>query len=832
MTAATETPVPEPTVLSARPVVLMTGAAGNLGAALAQGLAADYQVVGLDLKGDSDTFPLIEADLTDKGSIEEALGEVRNRFGGRLASVIHLAAYFDFSGEDHPLYEKLNVQGTRLFLNALQAFEVEQFVYASTMLVHAPVRPGETLDESQPLDPRWIYPQSKAAAEAAIAEAHGHIPYVLLRLAGVYDEAAAVPTLSQQIARIYARDFESHLYSGDTDVGQSMLHKDDMVEAFVRTVDRRGELPADAAILVGEPDALSYQQIQDQVGQLIHGEDWPTLEAPKPIAAAGAWAQEKLEPVVPDALDQGEKPFIRPFMVRMADDHYALDISRARSWLGWSPRHRLAEVMPALVQALKDDPKAWHEANGVPIPAWIDDAEAEGLDPEQVRQSYESQVQTAHGAHRWAHLVNMGLGAWLVAVSPLLGLDDDRFLISQLASGLALMVLGGLSLSPRFWLARFAAAVVGLWIVFAPMLFWTPSGGTFLNALLVGGLAMGFALGFRPDPGVSPVAELDGPTTPPGWSYNPSDWVQRLPIIALALFGLFFSLSLAAYQLGHIDSVWEPFFAGGPDPKNGTEEIITSEVSEAWPIPDAAIGALVYALEIVTGIIGSRRRWRTMPWLVIAFGLMIVPLGVVSIGFIIIQPIVIGTWCTLCLIGAAAMLLQVPYAMDELIASLQFLARRKRAGHPILRTLLRGDTDEGPNEPAVDELARPFGAIAKDMVQGGVNLPWNLALATLIGVWLMFTRLTLGAEGAMADADHLIGALVVTTVAIAAAEVTRTARLALPLLGVALLVTPFTFEGSNAQTIASLVCGLALIALAVPRGPIAGRYGRWTRRII
>ena len=161
-----------------------------------------------------------------------------------------LAAYFDFSGEDHPLYEKLNVQGTRLFLNALQGFEVEQFVYASTMLVHAPVRPGETLDESQPLDPRWIYPQSKAAAEAAFAEAHGHIPYVLLRLAGVYDAESAVPTLSQQIARIYARDFESHLYSGDTDVGQSMLHKDDMVEAFVRTVDRRGDLPADAEVLL------------------------------------------------------------------------------------------------------------------------------------------------------------------------------------------------------------------------------------------------------------------------------------------------------------------------------------------------------------------------------------------------------------------------------------------------------------------------------------------------------------------------------------------------------------------------------------------------------
>ena len=37
--------------------------------------------------------------------------------------------------------------------------------------------------------------------------------------------------------------------------------------------------------------------------------------------------------------------------------------------------------------------------------------------------------------------------------------------------------------------------------------------------------------------------------------------------------------------------------------------------------------------------------------LVVLFGLMIAPLGVVSIFFIIIQPILIGTWSTLALIG-------------------------------------------------------------------------------------------------------------------------------------------------------------------------------------
>lgn len=70
-------------------------------------------------------------------------------------------------------------------------------------------------------------------------------------------------------------------------------------------------------------------------------------------------------------------------------------------------------------------------------------------------------------------------------------------------------------------------------------------------------------------------------------------------------------------------------------------------MSEAWPVPDAGLGALTYALEIIVGCIGSARRWRTMPWLVVLFGIMIVPLGAISIFFIVIQPIVIGTYSTL-----------------------------------------------------------------------------------------------------------------------------------------------------------------------------------------
>ena len=271
------------------------------------------------------------------------MGRLRAGYGARIASVVHLAAYFDFTGKDHPLYEQVNVEGTRRLLRALQDFEIAQLVYAGTMLVHAPGEPGTRVDEQAPIEPKWAYPESKAAAEAVIREEHGSIPYVLLHCAGLYDDRTAVPTLAEQIARIYERELKSHLYAGDLRAGQAFVHKDDMIDAFRRVIDRRDRLPGDATILVGEPDAVGYGALQEMIGRLIHGdEEWTTVTVPKTVAKAGAWIEELSEPVVPDAIDQGEKPFIRPFMIDMADDHYALDISRARDLLDWQPTRTTA----------------------------------------------------------------------------------------------------------------------------------------------------------------------------------------------------------------------------------------------------------------------------------------------------------------------------------------------------------------------------------------------------------------------------------------------------------------------------------------------------------
>jgi hypothetical protein len=169
--------------------------------------------------------------------------------------------------------------------------------------------------------------------------------------------------------------------------------------------------------------------------------------------------------------------------------------------------------------------------------------------------------------------------------------------------------------------------------------------------------------------------------------------------------------------------------------------------------------------------------------MVLFFGILIVPLGVVSIYFIIIQPIVIGTWCTLCLIAAAAMLLQIPYSFDEILATLQFLKDRRQKGKSLWHVLWHGDTMENGKMDDTDEFSASPITVLRQIVLTGVRFTWTMVASIAIGIALMFTRIIFGTSGTAADNDHVIGSLVVTFSIMALSEVARPLRFANILFG-------------------------------------------------
>ncbi len=366
-------------------IVIVTGSNGRIGGAVMRRFAGRFgMVVGFDRKAPTPPPPgcvAVPVDVSSDESVLAGLRIIRAHHGERVSSVVHLAAYYDFLGEPSPKYDEITVEGTRRMLRGLREldFQVEQFIFSSTMLVHRPAEPGLFIDEEWPVEATWAYPASKVRTEQVMRDERGDIPVVMLRIAGVYDDGCHSIPLAHQIQRIDERQFNSRLYSGSTAHGQSFLHMDDLVDAIDALVERRGALPPELPLLLGEPDTLTYDELQHTFVRLIHGEHgdaWETVEIPgalSPAAKIGAWVQDRLP---------GPDPFIRPWMIDRANDHYALDITRAQTLLDWEPKRTLRETLPKMIDTLKADRLAFYRENGLEPPSSLrepaDEAAKEG----------------------------------------------------------------------------------------------------------------------------------------------------------------------------------------------------------------------------------------------------------------------------------------------------------------------------------------------------------------------------------------------------------------------------------------------------------------------
>jgi hypothetical protein len=226
------------------------------------------------------------------------------------------------------------------------------------------------------------------------------------------------------------------------------------------------------------------------------------------------------------------------------------------------------------------------------------------------------------------------------------------------------------------------------------------------------------------------------------------------------------------------------------------------------------------------GFMGDKRRWRTMPWMVTFFGIVVIPLGFVSIMLIILQPLAVGSWCTLCLLSALAMLFMIALTVDEVIAMGQFLYRRTQEGESLWRAFWMGGTFP-ESEAGVDGETRSDAASFWSMFWG-MSIPWYLIVATGLGLWLMASPAIFGTTGGAADSSQLVGALVVTFSVIAMGEPARVVRFVNVPLGIWIVVAPWILAGApTLATWNSVAVGIILVIVSIPRGSIRDRYGTW-----
>jgi hypothetical protein len=164
-------------------------------------------------------------------------------------------------------------------------------------------------------------------------------------------------------------------------------------------------------------------------------------------------------------------------------------------------------------------------------------------------------------------------------------------------------------------------------------------------------------------------------------------------MLPLAGAGLLIAGYLTLVQLDVLAHAWDPLF-GTPS---------TQRVLElTHPVPDAAAGVIAYATEIVLLL---TRRGRLVLGVVLAAG------AITSIVLIVIQPIIVGAWCALCLASATLslglLLLGHRETIDVLIALAFLLTPTQTKDRSRADTEHDQRADKTPDDAASHAQRRP-----------------------------------------------------------------------------------------------------------------------------
>jgi nucleoside-diphosphate-sugar epimerase len=342
----------------------VTGASGFVGRHLVDALKEDHLVHALarrsQARSGAPVHPNVrwhQADIGDRAALEGVFRTVREAGGAEV--LVHLAAHYDFTGEEYFEYWRTNVHGMRNVLDLAPGLGVRQVLFPSSLAACRLPRPGEALDEASPPDGEHVYARTKRAGEEMLRGLEPQVSSVVFRFAALFSDWCEYAPLYVFLRTWLSTAWNRRVLGGRGDTAIPYLHVRDATRLFRRVLERLEALPS-GQVLVASPDgAVSHRELFGEATLLYFGERRRPFRMPRLLCGPGMWARDLAGRLA------GERPFERPWMARYVDTRMTADGRKTRALLGWEPRPRLLLLrrLPFLVQNLRSDPVEWSRRN-------------------------------------------------------------------------------------------------------------------------------------------------------------------------------------------------------------------------------------------------------------------------------------------------------------------------------------------------------------------------------------------------------------------------------------------------------------------------------------
>jgi len=349
-----------------RPVVVITGASGFLGSAVCIDLAKDFLVIAIDHREPSEQLRKAAPstiwhllDIADNQAISEVLARTKIDFG-QIDFLIHFAAYYDFENDWVDEYERTNVKGTARVIEASKNEGVKRLIFASSIAAMEPPTGGSYLTEESPTSEFTPYSRSKSLGEKLLAERCGRLPYIILRIAGVFSDWCELPPLYSLLklwTSIYPFD---RILPGRGDSGIPYIHINDFAGLMRKCIFLNHKLGPSDTFLASPHGAVLHKQLFPVIRSAAgySGSLRPIHLSPE-IARFGVRFRCALSKF------SRTKPYERPWMLDHVDKPWFVDTRKTRQILDWdcAPELDILRKIPDILSNRRADPEGWEKRN-------------------------------------------------------------------------------------------------------------------------------------------------------------------------------------------------------------------------------------------------------------------------------------------------------------------------------------------------------------------------------------------------------------------------------------------------------------------------------------
>lgn len=350
--------------------ILITGACGFVGSRLSIALNSlpNCNVVGVDNRNPSDALKnntkqttWLNCDVRNEKEMDKILSETR------FNTVIHLAAYYDFTSSWSKEYQEINVNATNKIWELCNQNNVGHFIFSSSISSVNPKKYSKITEESHADCSNVLaYGKSKAESESSLENLSLQLscPDILatsiVRFAGVYSDWVELPPIHALFLLWKKQSWPFCTFiPGKGETGMPFIHISDLVECLVR-------------LIHSEPKKRSYQQFlgsgngstsQNQLYSAIQTKYSPTYISIPFVEKSGDLLYSCKNLL--SKLDEERASSLMPgYLVReFGDIKYDVDASFTHNYLDWKPTRNIIDDIPQMIKLFESQPSLWTKRN-------------------------------------------------------------------------------------------------------------------------------------------------------------------------------------------------------------------------------------------------------------------------------------------------------------------------------------------------------------------------------------------------------------------------------------------------------------------------------------